>query len=193
MLVDLQRMNELSVEVRNLLIESNLRLVVSLAKKYASSSSLDFDEMVCVGNAALVRAVDLYDFRRGIRFSTYAYQAIQTSIFGAYRKESRVQGRFFAGGTEATESVVSDAGECDLAELKAVEARDQVIQLMEALDDRDKQIVMARFGINRKRSSVAFHVIAKEIGLSTTRTVQLYHRSLEKMRALLSKRNPKRI
>lgn len=63
MLGDLKHLNECSVEVRNLLIESNLRLVISLAKKYASSISLDFDELVCVGNAALVRAVDLFDFR----------------------------------------------------------------------------------------------------------------------------------
>ncbi len=187
MLRDLKHFNECSVEVRNLLIESNLRLVISLAKKYASSSSLDFDEMVCVGNAALVRAVDLFDFRREIRFSTYAYHAIQTSIFGAYRKESRMNSRFVADGTVTVESAISDAGECDVAELKAVETRDQVIQLMEALDDRDKQIVMARFGINRKHNGVAFHVIAKEIGLSTTRTIQLYHRSLSKMHALLSR------
>lgn len=185
MLADLKHLNQAAVEVRNLLIESNLRLVISLAKKYAVSNSLDLDELICVGNAALVRAVELFDFRRNIRFSTYAYHAIQTSIFGAYRKESRVKRRFVANGTATVDSAVSDAGVSDVAELKALEARNQVIQLMEALDDRDKQIVMTRFGINRKDNGVAFHVIAKEIGLSTTRTIQLYHRSLSKMQAVV--------
>ena len=189
MLDDLKQLNDRSVEVRNVLIESNLRLVVSLAKRYASCNSHQFDEMVCVGNAALFRAVDLYDFRRGNRFSTYAFRAIQTSIFSMYRKEGRMKRRFVASGTEVVESAIGDAGESDIAGLHSAEAREQVIQLMEALDERDRAIVMARFGINRKRKGVAFHVIAKEIGLSTTRTVQLFHRSLEKMRAVLAKRN----
>jgi RNA polymerase sigma factor (sigma-70 family) len=188
MLDDLKQLNDQTVEVRNLLIESNLRLVVSLAKRYARCNSNEFDEMVCVGNAALIHAVDLYDFRRGVRFSTYAYRAIQTSIFSSYRKEGRRKSRFITRGTEAVESATGDAGESEIAGLQSTEAREQVIQLMDALDERDRTIVMARFGINQKHKGVAFHVIAKEVGLSTTRTVQLFHRSLAKMRVLLTKR-----
>jgi RNA polymerase sigma factor (sigma-70 family) len=176
------------VEIRNLVIESNLRLVVSLAKKYAHFGSNEFDEMICVGNAALMRAVDLFDYRRQVRFSTYAYRAIKTSIFSAYRKEAKMKSRFVESGAWAVDSVVGNAGESDIAELRSAEAREQVIQLMESLDERDRKIVMARFGINQQSKGVAFHVIAKEIGISTTRTVQLFHRSISKMRVLLSKR-----
>ncbi len=188
MLDDLERLGNQQVEVRNLIIESNLRLVYSLAKRYARLNSQEFDEAICVGNACLVRAVDLFDFRRGLRFSTYAYQAIQTAIFGAYRKEGKVRSKFSASGGEAVESAVGDAGASDLAGLHCVELREQVIQLMEALDERDRIIVMARFGIDQRHSGVAFHVIAKEVGLSTTRTVQLFHRSIAKMRSLIAKR-----
>ncbi len=186
MLDDIDRWKDSVNEVRNLLIESNLRLVVSLAKKYAGFASDEFDEMISVGNEALMRAVDLFDFRRGIRFCTYAYQAIQRSIFGVHRKETRIKGNFIANGNEAMQSAISDAGASDLARIDAREAHDQVIRLMEVLDDREKQIVMARFGFDRDEDGVAFHVIAKEIGLSTTRTTQLFRHSLQKMRGLLS-------
>lgn len=186
---DLTQLDDRVVEVRNAIVEANLRLVVSLAKRYAGWNSNEFDEIVGVGNAALIRAVDLFDFRRGGRLSTYAYQAIQTSIYSNYRKESRMSRGFIASGTEAVESAVGDAGESDLAELQSVETREQVIQLLTTLDDRARKIVSARFGINRKRKGVAFHVIAKEIGLSTTRTAQLFHHSIAKMRGLLTKRN----
>ncbi|TWU55891.1 sigma-70 family RNA polymerase sigma factor [Rubripirellula reticaptiva] len=188
MVDDLKQLGDRTVEVRNSIVESNLRLVVSMAKRYAGWNSNEFDEIVGVGNAALVRAVDLFDFRRGVRLSTYAYQAIQTSIFSNYRKEGRMNRGFIASGTEAVESAIADAGESDLAELESVEAREQVIELMKTLDERARKIVMARFGINQERNGVAFHVIAKEIGLSTTRTAQLFHRSIAKMRGLLTKR-----
>lgn len=78
-------------------------------------------------------------------------------------------------------------GESDRAEFRVVEAITQVTELMEQLDGQDKQIVMAKFGINRPEPGVAFHVTAKEIKLSTTRAVQLFNRSIETMRSLLTK------
>ena len=187
MLDDLADLNQNAQQLRNLLVESNLRLVVSLAKKYASSGSDELDEMVCVGNAALIRAVDLFDFRRGIRFSTYAYQAIQRAIFHEHRRESRIRKRFVSRVTEHTDPDIFDMRDSESAEIEDAEVRDQVVGLLEQLDERQKKIVMARFGMNRTEDGVAFRVIAKEIGLSCTRTVQLFHRSLEKMRASIGR------
>jgi RNA polymerase sigma factor (sigma-70 family) len=167
---------------RNFLVESNLRLVVSIAKRHAATSAETLDELVCVGNAALIRAVDLFDFRRGTSFSTYAYSAIERSIYGVYRKDKRYRKVVLSEGESALQSCAGDAAKSDLAELAASEARGEVKRLMNQLDDRDRQIVMARFGINSSGKGVAFHVIAKEIRLSTTRTVQLFNRSIEKMR-----------
>ncbi len=172
---------------RDLLIESNLRLVISLAKKYAKPGGEDFEELVCVGNAALVRAVDLFDYRRGLRFSTYAYQAIQRSIFDMMRREKRQRSVALSDSAEATQVLGSVAFAADPS-LDAREDVDHVLRLIETLDERDKQIVKERFGLNRKGVGIAFHVIAKKIGLSTTRTVQLFNRSLRKLQSLASER-----
>lgn len=73
-----------NAEARDRLIEGNLRLVVSVAKKFFRRVPLDQDDLVQFGNLGLIRAVDKFDPERGIRLSTYAtpwiMQAIQRGI-----------------------------------------------------------------------------------------------------------------
>ena len=74
---------------RNRLIESNLRLVVSIAKKYISRTSIPFLDLIQEGNIGLVHAVEKFDYKRGLKFSTYATYWIKQAISKAIATNSR--------------------------------------------------------------------------------------------------------
>ena len=67
-------------DARNKMICSNLRLVISIAKKYMNTHSLSFLDLIQEGNLGLIKAVERYDYEMGFRFSTYATWWIRQSI-----------------------------------------------------------------------------------------------------------------
>lgn len=177
---------------RNLLIESNLRLVVSIAKKYTKQVNASLDELICAGNAALINAVDQFDYRRGFRFSTYAYQAIQRGIFGLLREEGKYRERFAPDNCEATQSMMKDAAESDRLEAEAAAAKADVLQLLNALGPRERKIVMARFGFEKDSEPCSFQKIGDLVGLSKQRVGDIFAEAMAKLRQAMAARQTRR-
>jgi RNA polymerase primary sigma factor len=75
-------------EAKNALIEANLRLVISIAKKYLGRG-IGFSDLIQEGNVGLMKAVDKFEYRRGYKFSTYATWWIRQAITRAIAEQSR--------------------------------------------------------------------------------------------------------
>ena len=83
-----KRIEQGDKEARDILISSNLRLVVSIAKKYVGRGML-FLDLIQEGNMGLVKAVEKFDYRKGFKFSTYATWWIRQAITRAIADQAR--------------------------------------------------------------------------------------------------------
>ncbi len=86
--IDLEWIAEDGIRAKNHLLEANLRLVVSLAKRYTGRGML-FLDLIQEGNLGLIRAVEKFDYTKGYKFSTYATWWIRQAITRAMADQAR--------------------------------------------------------------------------------------------------------
>ena len=117
----IQKLYDESVAIAKQIISANLRLVVSIAKRYVGPAA-DFFELVSDGNMSLIRALEKFDISRGNKFSTYASWAIMKNFARTIPGVLRHQGRFCTSHSEmlgTIEDVRTDHHQLESAQASA--------------------------------------------------------------------------
>lgn len=174
-----------AVLIRNRIIRSNTRLVVSIAKSFVDLQN-SFEDLFSDGVIGLVQAAEKFDIERGFRFSTYATRAIRRNLYRIVTNRRRDRTRFSTGSLDSqTEPEDVDRGST-ISESRWDDLQTRLRSMLSALDPRERQIVRARFGLESTRDVVTLQCLAKKMGICKERVRQLEKRALDKLRMMAS-------
>ena len=179
-----------SEQVRDRIVQANLRLVVSLARKFCDHYST-FEELVSDGNITLMNAALKFDCARGFRFSTYATHATQRDYYRQIQKRRKNAQRITGDQNEFLGDIGQENDEEEVPMKTQALLYQKVMEVFEhELDEREQHIICARFGINEQESGQTLRSVGEQLGISKERVRQLQILAVEKLQqVLLEKQN----
>ena len=185
----LEEMAQGSQAARQKLIEHNLRLVAHLIKKYYASQN-DQEDLISIGTIGLIKAIDTFDPRKGIRLSSYASRCIENEILMFFRS-----GKKSAQDVSLNEPIDTDKDGNTLTILDTMAVDDTIIEsidvkikserlyryLQSALTPREREVVCRRYGLCGFAPQPQ-RVVAKRLGISRSYISRIEKKALEKLR-----------
>jgi len=183
---EIEKLLDQANRVKNRIIQSNLRLVVNIAKRHVGPQ-VNFFELISDGNMSLIRAVDKFDYTRGFKFSTYASWAIMKNFARTVPKAGVRRERFMTGRDELLEMSrdLRFEGEEPYRE-PDVTVRENIERVLDELQPREREIVMRRFGLGDMPGPQTLEEVGKHFGVTKERIRQIENRALNKLRGMLS-------
>ncbi|MGO5065901.1 RNA polymerase sporulation sigma factor SigE [Clostridium sp. LCP25S3_F8] len=189
-----QRLINGDEKVRSVLIERNLRLVVYIARKF-ENTGICIEDLVSVGTIGLIKAVNTFKPDKKIKLATYASRCIENEILMYLRRNSKVKAEisFYEplnidwDGNELLLSDILGTDNDEVYNLIEDEVDKQLLLLaMEKLNEREKEIVRLRFGLNGKREKTQKEV-ADMLGISQSYISRLEKRIIKTLKKEINK------
>ncbi|MEZ6057817.1 MAG: sigma-70 family RNA polymerase sigma factor [Planctomycetaceae bacterium] len=185
---EIERLLADSCLARERILASNTRLVVSQARKQASTRQ-EFEEFVSEGMLILVGAVDKFDYSRGFRFSTYATHSLTRHFYRCWQRSQKRRERYVTTPTEVLSNVVESAP-ANVPDPEETQLMNHVMEhASDRLDSRERKILSLRFGLDG-RSEKTLREVAGLLGLSKERVRQVQMRALKKLKQLADEWRP---
>ena len=171
---------EAALNAKNALVYSNMRLVMSVARKHAGRF-VHMAELVSAGTVALLNAVEKFDYTRGTKFSTYATWVLVRRFAKLVPEENYQLDTFLTG----REELISAAK----AEGPPEGWRQSIARLLSRvlgrLPEREQRVITSRYGLEPGARPQSLREVGEREGLSKEGVRQLESRAFERLRELL--------
>ncbi|ETI91288.1 MAG: RNA polymerase sigma factor [Clostridium butyricum DORA_1] len=185
----LKKLNNGDEKIRSTLIERNLRLVVYIARKF-ENTGVYVEDLISVGTIGLIKAVNTFNPEKKIKLATYASRCIENEILMYLRRNSKVKAEI---SFYEPLNIDWDGNELLLSDILGTE-NDTVYNLIEdevdkqllfmalkSLNDREKEIVRLRFGLNGAREKTQKEV-ADMLGISQSYISRLEKKIIKRLK-----------
>ena len=191
LVLDMQRGRETA---RNLLIERNLRLVVYIAKRF-ENTGVGIEDLISIGTIGLIKAVSTYQPEKKIKLATYASRCIENEILMYLRKIAGKKGEVsldeplnidWDGNELLLSDVLGTEPDIIMKPLEEDAEKKMLVEAVEGLPEREKLIVMMRFGLGGRQERTQKEV-ADHIGISQSYISRLEKRILTELKKELEK------
>ena len=173
---------------RTKLIEHNLRLVAHIVRKYYFSNK-NQDDLISIGSIGLVKAIDSFNSSNGARFATYGAKCIQNEILMYFRSQKKLTNEVSINETididrDGNPLTYEDIICCDDTIAEDIDRKihtQKAIRLLdEVLTEREKRIVVLRYGLNNK-PAMTQRDVAKMLKISRSYVSRIEKSALEKL------------
>lgn len=181
---------------RELLISHNLRLVVYLAKKF-ENTGVCVEDLISIGTIGLIKGINTFNPDKKIKLATYASRCIENEILMYLRRNSRTKLEVSFDEPlnmdwDGNELLLSDIlGTDEDIIYKDIETEAEITLLksaMKILDDRERQIIELRFGINsRENEELTQKEVADILGISQSYISRLEKKIMVRLRKEMQK------
>lgn len=184
------------MQARSKLINHNLRLVSHIVKKYAGSVTIEVDDLISVGAIGLIKAIDSFDYEKGVGLATYASKCIDNEILMLIRVNKKHKdvvslSSKFASDKDGNEVLLMDIIESDEEEVEDAVSSSFIMEKINTainknLSKREKEIIIRRYGLNGQKVYTQKE-LAEELGISRSYVSRIEAKALELIKDDLSK------
>ena len=181
-------------EIKNTLVERNLRLVVYIAKKF-ENTKVGIEDLISIGTIGLMKAINTFRTDKNIKLATYASRCIENEILMFIRKTSSQKVEVSLDEPlntdwDGNELLLSDILGTDMDEVhKGIEAEEEkacIRKAIESLCERDRTIIQMRYGFNGTNSEMTQKEVADSLGISQSYISRLEKRIIATLKRELS-------
>ena len=179
----IDRLLQKATRIHDHIVRANVRLVISVAKKYIDTHNT-FDDLFSEGIMSLLRAVDKFDVDRGFRFSTYATTAIRRQLYNYKTRDGRRRSTFHTNSEQPLLDSAFGAEEVTHRETAVITVNAALTEMLAHLDEREQIIVSGRFGLETSGKKVTFSSLGQKLNISKERARQILEQAVRKLRSI---------
>jgi len=176
------------VDAKNKLIMHNMRLVAHVVKKY-STCSIDTEDLLSIGTVGLIKGVNTFDSTKAPRLAGYVAKCIDNEILMAIRSEQKLQANVSLDDVIGSDD---EGNNISLMDILSVEDEDVAYRIdlakdikrleeliVSCLDERERKIIILRYGISPSGRRHTQMEVAKILGISRSYVSRIEKRALE--------------